>query len=40
MSREVRDQKADVLKDVDYLKSNDAFIMMDTEERIKLIKQI
>jgi len=33
VSREVKDPKADVLKDMNYLKSNDAFIMMDPEDR-------
>jgi hypothetical protein len=40
VSREVKDPKANVLKDMNYLKSNDAFIMMDAEEREKLVKQI
>lgn len=29
VSREVKNPNADVLKDMNYLKSNDAFIMMD-----------
>jgi hypothetical protein len=36
----VKDPKASVFKDMNYLKSNDAFIMMESEEREKLIKQI
>ncbi len=36
----MKDPKASVFKDMNYLKSNDAFIMMESEEREKLIKQI
>ena len=40
VSREVKDPKANVFKDMNYLKSNDAFIMMDADERERLISQI
>lgn len=33
VSREVKDPKANVFKDMNYLKSNEAFIMMDADER-------
>ncbi len=36
----MKDSKANVFKDMNYLKSNDAFILMDAEERQKLVKQI
>ena len=40
IKREVKNPNADVFKDINYLKSNDAFLFMSPERKSQLIKQI
>ena len=39
-SREVKDKKADVLKDINYLHSNDVFLLMEKDRKEELFDQI
>lgn len=40
IKREVKDSSADVLKDINYLRSNDAFLLMSADRKAKLMEQI
>jgi hypothetical protein len=40
VQREVKDRKATVLKDINYFKSNDCFLYLSKENKIKLIDEI